>query len=38
MNSKVKNGSMTDKRELSIIRIIDDFLRAKDVAFGKVKM
>ena len=37
MNSKIKNGSMMDKREMSIIRIIDDYIRAKDVAVGGTK-
>lgn len=37
MQSKLDNGSLMNQRELSIIRIIDDFLRAKDVALGKVK-
>lgn len=37
MISKLDNGSILNKREKSIIRIIDDFLRAKDVALGKYK-
>jgi hypothetical protein len=37
MKSKLNNGVSMNERELSIIRIIDDFLRAKDIAFGKVK-
>lgn len=35
MNSKIENGSMMDKRERSIIRIIDDYIRSKDVGLGK---
>jgi len=37
MKTKLNNRSLMNQRELSIIRIIDDFLREKDVAFGKVK-
>lgn len=34
MYSKVLNGTTLTNREISIIRIIDDYLRAKEVALG----
>ena len=37
MKSKLDNGVLMNQRELSIIRIIDDFLRSKDVGLG-IKM
>jgi hypothetical protein len=37
MDSKVSKGIKLNEREMSVIRIIDDYLRSKDVAFGKSK-